>query len=156
MTSARALIWDWCWDAVLTQPGLGSDPEVLAGGRYPQVEWWHCHDQVLSTSYHLGVVGLLGLAILLAGMLAATWAQARTGVIHPWLALCVVLALGIFETPLGFLGDAQSTLLALAVVLLIVADPTEDSWATGTASDLEPRRPTFITPTAPGPGTWSA
>ena len=100
--------------------------------------------------------GSSGLAILLAGMLAATWAQARTGVIHPWLALCVVLALGIFETPLGFLGDAQSTLLALAVVLLIVADPTEDSWATGTASDLEPRRPTFITPTAPGPGTWSA
>jgi hypothetical protein len=124
-TSWRSLIWDWCWDAVLRQPGLGGDPALLAGGRYPEVEWWHCHDQVLSTGYHLGIAGLVGLAILLAGFVSLARSRAASGVNHPWLALCVVLALGIFETPLSFLADAQSTFLALALVFLIAGNPGE-------------------------------
>jgi hypothetical protein len=121
-TSQRSLIWDWCWDAVVAQPFLGGDPALLAGGRFPEVVWWHCHDQVLSTGYNLGIAGIGGLAILLLGLLAFARARISSGVHHPWLALCVVLSLGIFETPLGFLGDAQSTFLAFAAVLLVAGD----------------------------------
>jgi hypothetical protein len=143
VTTGRSLIWDWCWEAVVRQPGLGGDPAMLGGGRYPEVEWWHCHDQVLSTGYHLGVAGLAGLGILLTGLLVHARARARDGLIHPWLVLCVVLALGIFETPLGFMGDAQSTFLALAVVLLVASNPTErlrDETALPPALGLRGRR----------------
>jgi O-antigen ligase len=118
-TSQRSLIWDWCWDAAVQRPWLGADPALLAGGRYSEVAWWHCHDQVLSTAYHLGLAGLAGLMILLAGLIAHARAQEELGQHSAWLALCVVLALGIFETPLGFLGDAQSTFLTLIAVLLV-------------------------------------
>lgn len=139
VTTGRSLIWDWCWEAVVRQPGLGGDPALLAGGRYPEVAWWHCHDQALSTGYHLGAVGLAALGILLAGLLADARAWAGNGVLHPWVVLCVVLVLGIFETPLGFQGDLQATFLALAVVLLVAGNPTETP-----ANDA-------AVPVAPGP-----
>lgn len=51
------------------------------------------------------------------------FAAALLELLAPGLALCVLLAVGIFETPLGFLGDTQSIYLAFAAVLLIAAQP---------------------------------
>jgi hypothetical protein len=117
-TSWRSRIWDWCWDAVGDRPLLGGNPEVFAGGGQAQVLWWHCHDQSLSTLYHVGVPGLLALCVLLAGLGQMSAARLSQGCVQPWISLCVVLAIGMFETPLGFLGDSQTAFLALVAVLL--------------------------------------
>jgi hypothetical protein len=118
----RWVIYSTLWQAVVSQPwfgiGIGNIPAYFVLNRPPEtleIYTSHAHNVYLQLLVELGLVGLLGFALVLFKIAEALW-KARAW--RAILAIGIILGLNLFDNTLFYAGVYYSIWLMAAAVLL--------------------------------------